>query len=143
MPNVDAFCSLHNYECNKYSFHCCLNVAKASYKTYALVYIFQLITNRKKLQQKYFFFIIKPKKVNFEISLELLKISILHCSRFHDYAKSNVPLSQVYQHWPMYYLNLFLIVSLTIANIMGGLYLGVESKNRQIEIALYCINKTS
>ncbi len=33
--------------------------------------------------------------------------------------------------------------SLIIANMAGGLYLAVESKNRQIEIALYCINKTT
>lgn len=54
LPEADAFCFLHNQECNKYAFHCCMNVAKASYKTYALVYISQLITNRKKFQQKYF-----------------------------------------------------------------------------------------
>lgn len=33
--------------------------------------------------------------------------------------------------------------SLIIANFLGGLYLAVESRNRQIEIALYSINKTT
>jgi hypothetical protein len=48
----DAFCVPHGFSCNKFALFGCYSTAKASYKTYALAYIFQLVMNRKKFRQK-------------------------------------------------------------------------------------------